>query len=223
MRGGVGVRWRRGGVGDLRGGEARTGVLWDEAFGEADFFLVEGEMPRDGDDTLPERSSDVTDRLALWELSDRSLRFSFFSLCFSVSRPRSFPSFCFSSDFSLFLCLPLCFFPITGMSRGTGGGGLGVRGPFFLLWPPFEDLADSETGEDTNAFFSFFPEPGPLVTPLCFGDPLDFLDEGESLLNGSGEALGMAVALVLAGGSSFLMTISSLFSKFSCSNFISSR
>lgn len=181
-------------------------------------------MPRDRDDTLPERSSDVTDRLALWELSDRSLRFSFFSLCFSVSRPRSFASFCFSSDFSLFLCLPLCFFPITGMSKGTGGGGLGVRGPFFLLWLPFEGLVDSETGEDTDAFFSFFPEPWPLVPLLCFGDLLDFDDEGESLwLIGSGEAFGKVGALVLVGVSSFLMTISSLLSKFSCSNFISSR
>lgn len=59
-------------------------------------------------------------------------------------------------------------------------------------------LAVSETGEeDTNAFFSFFPEPGPLApllgTLLCFGDPLDFLGEGEgeSLeLNCSGEAWG---------------------------------
>lgn len=39
-----------------------------------DFFLVEGEAPREGDDMLPERSSEVTDRLALWELSDRSLK-----------------------------------------------------------------------------------------------------------------------------------------------------
>lgn len=218
------MRWWRGGEGDLRGGETSVGVLWDEAFGEVDFFLAGGEVPLEGDDTLPERSSDVIDRLALWELSDRSLRFSFFSLCFSVSRPRSFASFCFSTDFSLFLCLPLCFFPITGISRGTGGGGLGVRGPFFLLWLPFEGLVDSETGEGTNAFFSFFPEPGPLVPLLCFGDPLDFLDEGEScLLNGSEEAFGMAVALVLVGVSSFLMTMSSLLSKFSCSNFISSR
>lgn len=75
------------------------------------------------------------------------------------------------------------------MSRGTGGGGLGVRGPFFLLWLPFEDLTDSVTGEDTDNFFSFFPEPEPLVPLLCFGDPMDFLDEGESLLlNCSGEA-----------------------------------
>lgn len=57
-------------------------------------------------------------------------------------------------------------------------------------------LAVSETGEeDTNVFFSFFPEPGPLapllVAHLCFGDPLDFLDDGESLeLNCSGEAWG---------------------------------
>lgn len=173
---------------------------------------------------LPDRSSDVTDLLALCELSDRSLRFSFFSLCFSVSRPRSLPSFCFSTDFSLFLCFPLCFFPITGRSRGTGGGGLGVRGPFFLLWPPFEDLVVSEAGDDTNAFFSFFPEPAPLLPLLCFGGVLDFLDDGESLeLNCSGEAFGKAVVLDFAGGSSFLMTISSLLSKFSCSSFISSR
>lgn len=217
------MRWWRG-EGDLREGEASAAALWDAALGEVDFFLAEGEAPLEGDDTLPERSSDVTERLALWELSDRSLRFSFFSLCFSVSRPRSFPSFSFSSDFSLFLCLPLCFFPITGISRGTGGGGLGVRGPFFLLWPPFEDLAVSETGEDTDIFFSFFPEPGCFVPLLCFGEPLDFLDEGESLeLNCSGEAFGMAVVLVLVGVSSFLMTISSLFSRFSCSSFISSR
>lgn len=39
-----------------------------------------------------------------------------------------------------------------------------------------------------DAFFSFFPEPSPLVPLLCFGE-LDFLDEGESLeLNCSGDA-----------------------------------
>lgn len=58
---------------DLRGGEARTGALWEETLGEEDFFLAGGEVPLEGDDTLPERSSDVTARLALWELSDRSL------------------------------------------------------------------------------------------------------------------------------------------------------
>lgn len=79
----------------------------------------------------------------------RYLRFSFFSLCFSVSLPRSFPSFCFSSDFSLFLCLFLCFFPTTGISKGTGGGGLGVRGPFFLLWPPFDDLVGNREKDFT--------------------------------------------------------------------------
>lgn len=43
-------------------------------------------------------------------------------------------------------------------------------------------LVESETGEDTDAFFSFFPEPCPLVPLLCFGDLLDFLDgDGESL------------------------------------------
>lgn len=56
-----------------------------------------------------------------------------------------------------------------------------------LVYDPY--LVDSETGEDTDAFFSFFPEPWPLVPLLCFGDPLDFLDEGDSLfLSGSGEA-----------------------------------
>lgn len=59
---------------NLRGGEASAGVLCDEALGDVDFFLVEGEVPLEGNDTLPERSSDVTDRLALWELSDRSLQ-----------------------------------------------------------------------------------------------------------------------------------------------------
>ena len=58
---------------NLRGGEAGAGALWDKALGEVDFFLAEGEVPREGDDTLPERSSDVIDRLALCELSDRSL------------------------------------------------------------------------------------------------------------------------------------------------------
>lgn len=54
----------------LRGGDTSTEVLWD--LGEVDFFRA-GEGPLEGDDTLPERSSDVTDRLALWELSERSL------------------------------------------------------------------------------------------------------------------------------------------------------
>lgn len=40
------------------------------------FFLADGDISRslEGEDTLPERSSDITDRLALWELSDRSLQ-----------------------------------------------------------------------------------------------------------------------------------------------------
>lgn len=42
------------------------------------------------------------------------------------------------------------------------------------------DLAVSETGDNTGAFFSFFPVPWPLFPPLCFGEPLDFL--GESLM-----------------------------------------
>lgn len=70
------------------------------------------------------------------------LRFSFFSLCLSRSLPRSFASFCLSSLFSLFLCLPLCFLPPMGKSKGTGGGGLGVRGPFFLLCPLLDDLIE---------------------------------------------------------------------------------
>lgn len=116
------------------------------------------------------------------------LRFSFFSLCFSASLPRSFPSFCFSSDFSLFLCFALCFLPVTGRSSGIGGGGLGVRGPFFLLWLPFEDLVVSKTGEDRDVLLSFFPDPVPLVPLLCFGEVPDFLGEGESLeLKCSGE------------------------------------
>lgn len=65
------ARWPR--CAYLRGGETSVGVLWDEAFGEGDCFLAGGEVPLEGDDTLPERSSDVNDRLALWELSDRSL------------------------------------------------------------------------------------------------------------------------------------------------------
>lgn len=42
--------------------------------GETDFFLDEGDTPLEGDDTLLDRSSDVCTRLALWELSDRSLK-----------------------------------------------------------------------------------------------------------------------------------------------------
>lgn len=58
----------------LWGGDASAAVLWDKALGDVDFFLDTGEVPLEGEDTLPERSSDVTDRLALWELSDRSLQ-----------------------------------------------------------------------------------------------------------------------------------------------------
>lgn len=214
------------------------------------FFLADGDASRslEREDTLPERSSDITDRLALWELSDRSLqapretkseslfivysttvltdlfkrllfsvglviclfneaarslyslewswtkhgsqplylRFSFFSLCFSTSLPLSFPSLGgFSSHFSLFLCFPLCFFPpaaMTGFTSGsTGGGGLGVRGPFFFPWPPLEDLAVADAEDDTEVFFSFFLEPEALGPLVCLGDPLDFLEEGEPL------------------------------------------
>lgn len=44
--------------------------------GDEDFLLVWGDTSRPGDDTLPERSSDVIDRLALWELSERSLKYA---------------------------------------------------------------------------------------------------------------------------------------------------
>lgn len=57
---------------DLRGGDAKAAALWD-VLGDVDFFLPAGEAPLEGEDTLPERSSDVMERLALWELSDRSL------------------------------------------------------------------------------------------------------------------------------------------------------
>lgn len=53
-------------------------------------------------------------------------------------------------------------------------------------------LVVSETAKANEPFFSFFPEPDPLVPLLCFGGLQDFLDEGESLeLNSSGEAWGM--------------------------------
>lgn len=48
--------------------------FWVVDLGDEDFLLVWGDTSRPGDDTLPERSSDVTDRLALWELSERSLQ-----------------------------------------------------------------------------------------------------------------------------------------------------
>lgn len=50
-------------------------------------------------------------------------------------------------------------------------------------------LVASEAGDDTDPFFSFFPEPRPFVPPLCFGDLLDFLGDGEFLtVNCSGDA-----------------------------------
>lgn len=203
--------------------------------GEDDLLLAGGDASLEGGERLPERSSDVIERLALWELSDRSLRFSFFSLCFSASRPRSLPSLGLSSLFSLFLCLFLCFFPVTGFSTGRGGGGLGVRGPFLLPWPLLDDLLSvssalvwSETGEEMSEeaedFFSFLLAFPPFPA-LCLGE-LDLRDEGDPLeLLRSGEALAFEVllVLVLGTGSSFLMTISSRLSMFSCSSFISSR
>lgn len=58
---------------DLLGGEDRADILWD-ALGEEDFFLDGGEAPLEGEDTPPECSSEVTAHLALWELSERSLK-----------------------------------------------------------------------------------------------------------------------------------------------------
>ena len=50
-------------------------------------------------------------------------------------------------------------------------------------------LMASEPGDDTDPFFSFFPEPRPLVPLLCFGDLLDFLGDGAFLtVNCSGDA-----------------------------------
>lgn len=42
--------------------------------GDDDFLLAGGEASLEGGERLPERSSDVNERLALWELSDRSLQ-----------------------------------------------------------------------------------------------------------------------------------------------------
>lgn len=204
-----------------------------------DFLLIGGgDISLEGDDTLPERSSEVTERFALWELSERSLRFSFFSLCFSVSLPLSLPSFCLSSLFSLFLCFPLCFLPPTGRSKGTGGGGLGVRGPFFLPCPVLDDLLSASSGllcsatgdeiteEEDEAFFSFLPELPLFPEALRLGEPPDLRDEGEPLeLERSGvpRSLEVLPVLVLVMDSSFLIIISSRLSMFSCSSFISSR
>ena len=55
-------------------------------------------------------------------------------------------------------------------------------------------LVESERGEAPDAFFSFFPEPGPLEEPLCLGEPLDFLEAGDSLeLERSGDPWGEGV------------------------------
>lgn len=67
------------------------------------------------------------------------LGLSLFSLCLSKSRPLSFPSLGFSSILSFTLYFSLYFFP-RAISSCIGGGGLGVRGPFFLLWLLFEFL-----------------------------------------------------------------------------------
>lgn len=65
-------------------------------------------------------------------------------------------------------------------SSSIGGGGLGVRGPFFLLWLLFEFLCWSSSGEATTAAFrSFLPAEDALGLDFRFGDLLDFLREGD--------------------------------------------
>lgn len=136
-----------------------------------------------------------------------------FSLCLSKSRPLSFPSLGFSSILSFTLYFSLYFFP-RAISSGIGGGGLGVRGPFFLLWLLFEFLCWSNRGEDTaDVFLSFLlAEEDDLGLDFRFGDLPDFPREGD----------GDNFDLITSGETSFLMIISSLFSMFSCSSFINS-
>ena len=76
------------------------------------------------------------------------------------------------------------------------------------------DLCWSKSGEDTvDAFFSFLlAEEEDFGLDLRFGDLLDFLGDGD----------GDNLDLTTSGEISFLMTISSRFSMFSCSNFMSS-
>jgi hypothetical protein len=106
----------------------------------------------------------------------------------------------------------LYFFP-RAISSSIGGGGLGVRGPFFLLWLPFEFLCWSNKGDDTaDVFLSFLLAEDDLGLDFRFGDLLDFLREGD----------GDNFDLTTSGETSFLMMISSLFSMFSCSSFINS-
>lgn len=138
---------------------------------------------------------------------------SLFSLCLSKSRPLSFPSLGFSSILSFTLYFSLYFFPRT-ISSCIGGGGLGVRGPFFLLWLPFEFLCWSNKGEDTAVVFLSFllAEDDDLGLDFRFGDLLDFLREGD----------GDNFDLITSGETSFLIIISSLLSMFSCSSFINS-
>ena len=56
-----------------RCGDADAGGFWEDNLGEEDFLRPRGDRSLEGEETLPERSSEVTDLLALWELSDRSL------------------------------------------------------------------------------------------------------------------------------------------------------
>lgn len=78
---------------------------------------------------------------------------------------------------SNYLCIPNNYCKVTYSFHCTGTV-VDIR--CVVLKKDRPDLADSETGDDTDAFFSFFPVPWPLFPPLCFGDPLNFL--GESLM-----------------------------------------
>lgn len=221
----------------LRGGEGRARVF-AKVLGELDFFRVGGGEGTLEGEALPERSSDVTARLALWELSERSLRQKSLVrtqcsgskgsewrktspallLLLLVLLRVSAPVFAL-----LLLLLRLLFVLVFALvllpdhRQVQRHRGRRARGPGPFLFTvasfgrPTDDNTDRETfqtytfihsiikimslylalsksGEDTAAFFSFFPEPGPLA-PLCLGEPRDFLGEGESLeLMGSGEA-----------------------------------
>lgn len=48
-----------------RCGETEARGFWEDTLGEGDFRLLRGETSLEGEEMLPERSSDVTDLLAL--------------------------------------------------------------------------------------------------------------------------------------------------------------
>lgn len=56
--------WRQGDARD-RCGEAEARGFWEDTLGEGDFRLLRGDTSLEGEETLPERSSEVTDLLAL--------------------------------------------------------------------------------------------------------------------------------------------------------------